>query len=489
MKYSLRLKLFYAVTALIIFYILLSLLLNNLLLEKYYFYNKKQMLLENFKLINSLYKGNPEEITSKFEELEGTKGLRIIILDKEFFAKYDSSPRGRDPRLRNSSDNPSSLETLFKSRLTQTLKGEQFIETRRDNRLNSNFIIFFSLLNNGDYIFMSTPVAAIQESVKIANRFFLFTGIITIVIGSVIVFIMTGRFIRPVLEMNEIAQRMSTLDFSRRYPVKTQDEIGQLGTSINSLSGQLQKSIYELKEANQELKEDIEKERKIDEIRKEFISSVSHELKTPVALIQGYTEGLKMNVNEDEENKNFYCDVIRDEAVKMNKLINQLLELAQMESGGLRLEKADFNLLQLIKEVLKKNTVIFKERNIAVSVKNKRRIMVNADYDKIEQVLMNYLSNAVNHVDTERIIKINMELHGRKARVSVYNSGGHIPEESLDKVWMSFYKVDKARTREYGGTGLGLSIVRAIQEAHQNGYGVMNVEGGVEFWFELDIAV
>jgi signal transduction histidine kinase len=222
-------------------------------------------------------------------------------------------------------------------------------------------------------------------------------------------------------------------------------------------------------------------------MRKEFVYSVSHELKTPIALIRGYAEGLKININKDEENKDYYCDVIMDETIKMNKIVKQLLELSYLESGTVYLEREDFHIMELVGSFMKKNTMLIREKNIQVLVDSEEDILVNADYDRAEQVLFNYINNAVNHVDIKRIIRIRVEKIYNKARITVFNSGSHIPADSLEKIWMSFYKVDKARTREYGGTGLGLSIVRAIQEAHRNNCGVCNVENGVEFWFELDV--
>jgi len=490
MRHSIKFKLFVMITGLILFYVLLSWLLNSFFLEKYYFYNKKNILIDSFKMIDSLYKGDPEEIYLELEKLEQNQGLHIIIQDVNFETKYDSVPRKINIKPRPQSHEPFGNLEWFKagirSRESEIMQGKVFIENRRDGRLNSNFVSLYAKLGNGDLIFLSTPVAAIQESVDIANNFFLFTGLITIVTGSLIVFFITGRFTRPILELNKIARNMSTLDFSERYPVKNRDEIGQLGESINSLSEQLQKSILELKAANEKLRQDIEKERRIDEMRKEFISNVSHELKTPIALIQGYAEGLKLNVNEDEENKNFYCDVIIDESLKMNKLVKQLLELAQIEYGELPLEREDFSIVKLVQQVIKKNALVFKEKGIDIILENDVDIEVNADFDRIEQVLVNYLNNAVNHVDEKKIIKVTIKGLNKKVRVSVFNSGSPIPEECLDKIWMSFYKIDKSRTRSYGGTGLGLSIVRAVMEAHHNMYGASNVEGGVEFWFELD---
>jgi two-component system sensor histidine kinase VanS len=288
------------------------------------------------------------------------------------------------------------------------------------------------------------------------------------------------------LDLKEIAQKMARLDFSKKYSGNFQDEIGELGQSINSLSEQLEISISALTKANRKLQADIERERQIDEMRKSFISNVSHELKTPIALIQGYAEGLKVNVIDDAASKNFYCDVIMDEAAKMNRLVKQLLELAKLESGSLPLERENFDLGKLLEQVLKRNQLLFKETQARLETDLAATIYVNGDIDLIEQVVNNYLSNALNHVSGAKLIRVSSELNGTKLRIKVFNSGTPIPEESLAKIWSSFYKVDKARTREYGGSGLGLSIVRAIQEAHGNAYGVSNVAGGVEFWAEFD---
>ena len=493
MNYSLRLKLFTALSCLILFFVLLSWVLNNFMLEKYYFDKKVNNLKENYKLINELYKGDFDEMLIELEKMERMKGLHIVILNKEYEIVYNSrqkrdEPRTVMPRRRLFPNDIRDLpESIAREKSQQVLKGQILIETRVDDRLNSHFINLFSRLYNEDLIFLSTSVAAIEESAEVANNFFLFTGIVTIITGSILIFLITGRFTKPILKLNSIAQKMTALDFSTRYPVKTNDEIGQLGRSINSLSDQLEKSILELRSANESLKEDIEKKQKIDEMRKEFISSVSHELKTPIALIQGYAEGLKVNVIEDEENKNFYCDVIVDEALKMNKLVKQLLELAQIESGELHLDRVKFNILHLICQIIKKYDLSFKDKAINIVVEKDEEITVNADYDRIEQILMNYLTNAINHVDENKMIRLCIKKNASKALISVFNSGKHIQKDCLEKIWMSFYKIDKARTREYGGTGLGLSIVKAIQEAHNNKYGVNNVEGGVEFWFELDL--
>ncbi|MCX7843568.1 MAG: HAMP domain-containing histidine kinase [Clostridia bacterium] len=490
MKISLRLKFFAGVSGLIAFFVIVCWLSNNLFLERFYLTQKKYTLLESYKNINSIYKDDSENTHLELEKLESARNIQIIIFN-EYEIKYISNARIRELRPRwqgrmTPHDRPQFPDNLIKSREEQIAIGRTIIENIKDDRLNASFIRLYSRLEKGDYVYISTPVAAIKESVQTTNSFFLLIGLLTLFFGTILVFFFTGKFTGPILELKDIAQRMSSLDFSRRYNGKTTDEIGELGRSINSLSEQLQKSILELKAANEKLIEDIEHKNKIDEMRKEFIASVSHELKTPISLIQGYALGLKLNVNKEEQNKNFYCDVIMEEGVKVNKLVKQLLELAQIESGAIKLDRTDFMIDQLVDDTIKKNEILFKDKEVNIELDVEEGIPVNADYDKTEQILMNYLSNALNHVDDNKKIRVTVRRLASKAIVRVYNSGEHIPKDSLDKIWASFYKVDKARTRAYGGSGLGLSIVRAIQEMHHNKYGVENVDGGVEFWFDID---
>ncbi|MGE5557420.1 MAG: ATP-binding protein [Bacillota bacterium] len=509
MKLSVKYKLFIFMSGLIVFYVLLSWFLNSQLLGKYYLYNKKRALAESYKKIDAIYQGDPYKISFELEKLESMQGLHIVILSKNFAVKYNLLSKRAEWRLKRKmeqlprrelmvehlrlkppprEEGRMPYEKIIEFSAGDVLERKAVIKTLTNSRMEADFISLIGRLKNGDILSLSTPVAAINESVQVANQFFLYTGLLVIITGSILIFVSADRFTKPLHLLSGIARRMSMLDFGHKYPVTTGDEIGELGASINSLSSQLEKSISELREANAKLKEDIERERRIDEMRKEFISNVSHELKTPIALIQGYAEGLKVNVNEDEENKNYYCGVIMDEANKMNKLVRQLLDLSHLESGFSRLDRSDFDLSFLVEQVLKKHALVLRSKAIKVRYAKEEDLTVNADYDRVEQVLMNYLNNAVNHVDDKRIIRVTIKRVNDKARVMVYNSGRHINEEEKKKIWASFYKADKSRTRDYGGSGLGLSIVKAIQDAHQNLYGLENTEGGVEFWFELNLA-
>ena len=224
-------------------------------------------------------------------------------------------------------------------------------------------------------------------------------------------------------------------------------------------------------------------------MRKEFLSNVSHELKTPIALIQGYAEGLTEGMAEDEDSRNYYCEVIMDEAGKMNKMVKQLLTLTALEFGNDMPVMERFDIAALIHGILSSAGILLQQKEARVVFDQEEPVWVWADEFKIEEVITNYLNNAMNHLEGERRIEIRLERKEKEVRITVFNTGRHIPEEDLGNLWTKFYKVDKARTREYGGSGIGLSIVKAIMDSHNKSCGVENVNGGVEFWFTVDSGV
>ena len=249
---------------------------------------------------------------------------------------------------------------------------------------------------------------------------------------------------------------MAKLDFSQKYRIKdTEDEINDLGKSINTMSDKLERTIKQLRGTNIELEKDIEEKSKIDEMRKQFISDVSHELKTPIALIQGYAEGLVENVNTDDESRKFYAEVILDESNKMDILVKQLLELMKLEYGKREFNNKKFNITELITEVIRRCNVMIQENNIQIKYDNSKEFCVYADDFYIEQVITNYLTNAIKHakeINGVKKITINTEVKENKVRVSVYNTGDNISQEDLDRIWGRFYKVDSSRNRNSGGT-------------------------------------
>ena len=372
---------------------------------------------------------------------------------------------------------------------TETLISEDNYKIQKsyDMRSQGYYLESWGFFDDNRTIFiMSMPLASIHESVAVSNKFMAYVGLAALVFGSILMYGTTKMVVSPIRSLAALSARMSELDFEARYTGNSEDEIGILGHSMNTLSEKLKETIGALKTANNELQRDIEEKIRIDETRKDFIANVSHELKTPIALIQGYAEGLTEGMAEDPESRDYYCDVIMDEANKMNKMVKQLLNLTALEFGNDMPVMEQFDLVTLIQGVLSSSGILFQQKDATVIFKPAGPVRVWADEFKIEEVIINYLNNALNHLEGEKRIEIRVEQLEGEVRVTVLNTGQHIPEEDLDNLWTKFYKVDKARTREYGGSGIGLSIVKAIMDSHNKACGVENVDGGVRFWFTLD---
>lgn len=360
------------------------------------------------------------------------------------------------------------------------------VETNYDKRSNASYMEAWGFFSDNSTLFiMSMPLAGIHDSVMLANRFTTFVGFVALILGTIIMYFVANRVIKPVLALAALSEKMSNLDFDAHYEADAQDEIGILGRNMNNLSSQLKDAIGALQDANRQLQHDIDEKTQIDEMRKEFIANVSHELKTPIALIQGYAEGLTEGMCEDEESRNYYCEVIMDEAGKMNKMVKQLLTLTALEFGNDAPSMDTFDITELIQDLIRSSSILIQQNEATVCYQPDGLCMVFADEFKIEEVVTNYLTNAIHHLDGERRIEIRVEKIGETVKVTVFNTGNPIPEADLPNLWTKFYKVDKARTRAYGGSGIGLSIVKAIMDIHHQSCGVVNVEGGVEFWFTL----
>lgn len=362
------------------------------------------------------------------------------------------------------------------------------IQRTFDRRTNTMFLESWGKLrDDSTYYIMSIPLESIAESTRIMNRFLLIVGLCALVIGSVLIYFTAGAITKPVNQLAGISQKMSNLDFSEKYEGGEQDEIGILGSSINTLSDRLHTTIDDLTEANRKLQEDINLKEKTDNMRKDFISDVSHELKTPIAIIEGYAEGLCEGMADDKEQRDYYCSVIMDESQKMNRMVKSLTSLIHYEFGDYELNLEQFDISELVRNVLSKYAPSLEAKGAELRTELPESCLVIADEFKMEEVFSNYLSNALNHLDGEKNILVKLIRNDCKTvKLSVYNDGDRIPDESIPRIWEKFYKVDKARTREYGGSGIGLSIVKAIMEAHKGGYGCENCEKGVNFYITLD---
>lgn len=484
---SIKTKLFLMLNGFILFSVLLSLGLTQFGLEKFYIWQKKNVLIENSEAIDYSYYGDPEKISLDLERMANTLGANVVITSPDGQIRYNSFNPIHNSTLVGSPP-PPPPRPINKVISHEILPDGTTFELQQDLAMQINFLVLRHRLSNEDILFIRQPMAPIADSAILATRFTLFTGLLSILIGGIATFFFAKRFSTPLRELSRIAKKMAVLDFSQKITFHSNDEVGALGQSITHLSTQLDAAITELNQKNQELTADVEKERNLDKMRREFISNVSHELKTPLALILGYAEGLRENVARDEAAKNDYCDIIIDESTKMDRLIKELLDLSQIEAKMFTLNRSDFQITALITAITTKYQYLLNEQNIHLEIIQKSDVPVNGDPWRLEQVVGNLFTNALHHVAGEKIIRIETQELDSHLRLSIYNSGQPIPEDQQEKIWTNFYKIDKARTRRDGNYGLGLSIVRAIQELHQNSYGVQNTKQGVLFWIDLDKA-
>lgn len=491
MRHSIRTSMTAMFSIVLLATLVICWLANNFFLEKYYLINKERVLTvvyEDMNLASEQEKLDDETFVQKLSEFCEQNTISLFVMGSD----------GR-PMLYNMKEYGIMQHQLYMYLFAQfpprdsgtvlTENEHYTVRLNEDARSGMEYLEMNGTLEAGEVFLLRTALEPIRESVMLANQFLMRVGIVVLMIGIFCIRLLSRRITEPILELAKISERMSDLDFNIKFVGQKDDEIAFLGNHMNRLSETLEKKISELKTANNELQRDIEQREKTDEMRKEFLSNISHELKTPIALVQGYAEGLKECINDDPESREFYCDVIMDEASRMNRMVKNLMTLNELEFGTEIVAMERFDVAGMIRNMLQSSGILFEQKNVRVVYDQQYPVYVWSDEYKVQEVLNNYISNALNHVDGERIIKITVRSEADVVRIGVFNTGRPIPEVDLDRIWDKFYKVDKARTREYGGSGVGLSIVKAIMESMHQKYGVKNYENGVEFWFDLDASV
>ncbi len=493
MKHSLRKQLTVIFGALMAAMFLANFLINSFFLESFYYTKKQEVLLEAYRILNGNIDslGNlDDEVQEELDSLCNENGISYLVTDLSYNEVlgsqsnfYASIMKGRLNGYGIGVDKDD--VTILDSNESYT------IQKKYDSEIGLNYLEMWGSLDDGFYFIMRINIEGIRDSVRISNEFMKYICILGVVLTAIIVWFITKRVTQPLNELTELSKRMADLDFNVKYTSGGTDEIGQLGEYFNEMSAKLEQAYAQLMTANNELQRDIEKKEQIDDMRKEFLSNVSHELKTPIALIQGYAEGLQECINDDAESREFYCDVIMDEASKMNTLVQKLLTLNQLEFGNDEVTMERFDLALLVQNKIQAVAILAQQKEAEIVYDGDETIFAWGDEFKVEEVITNYLSNALNHVSGEGKIEVTASIRqgekpeDQKVRVTVFNTGEPIPEKDIGQIWDKFYKVDKARTRAYGGSGVGLSIVKAIMESFHQAYGVENRENGVAFWFEL----
>ncbi len=475
-------------TGVILIAMLLCYIITTCFLGDFYLYKKTSEMkklynsLEKYCADGSLYDDNyGSEISASLSNI----GATLVVINGNNEALYSN--------VNNTADlleEYAYIKSLSKHRdILATGSGYSlYLDTFLDSA--DSYIVLTGYLSDGNVAFAKLCVENASYITSVTDTFLIYVTLAVVALAAIITYFAIKRFTRPLYDIINITKHISNFDFNTKYkPQPIYNELDDLGEHVNEMAITLERAIYQLRKANEKLKRDIELKDEAENTRKEFVSNVSHELKTPIALIQGYAEGLQEGIMDDENSRKIYLDVIIDEANKMNRLVREMLILNQLEAGQMNLDMVDFDVTEMIDGIVDNNKIYFEAQNISYSFINKEECIVHADEFLVEQVITNFISNAIHYVMNENVINVKYEFIKKgKVRISVFNSGNNIAKKDIKHIWEKFYKADKARSREYGGSGIGLSVVKATMEMLGEKVGVENKPDGVEFWFELSLS-
>lgn len=417
--------------------------------------------------------------------------LKINVVDKttnnSVCTTYNSfnSPQGN----KGNPNNHMNMNMANKFKTIKTLSSNNGITTIiiMDNSTNAEFLQSIKNHNTLNYVTtITTPISAIDDNIDKSLSLLLLIMIPISLLSILVTLYFSNKFTKPIIEITEKASKIKNLDFSTSLNIKSKDEISILASTINNLSHKIEKSLYDLRDKNLKLEEFIEFDKKQDTLKKEFISSVSHELKSPITVISGYAQALDSDILTSKENKQYYLKVIQDEATRMEVIVNDLLDLYKLQSNTFKIKPKEVNLDELLTSIIDKLSFKFDDTDIKLSI-NIEKARVIADPIRLEQAITNYISNALSHINNDKIMNISLNVKNNKAIISIFNSGKQIPISEMNNIWTGFVRLDKVRNYKDNRVGLGLAIVDQIISLHNGSRGVNNIENGVEFWLSLDM--
>ena len=494
MRHSIKFKFFAASCAIAVAFVGILSALNLTLYSNYYLWQRERSLHEIYGNLCTAAQAGGDTLMSMILHSEETEGVRLSIVSPDGKVSYDSVVREQLSGTSGASEGIfyglSIVENALRSvdRKQVDRQGLAFVNVEASGRQEEFLCLVGLLEEGGDYVVARVPFTYMEQNLSFNMLFLMIAGGATLVVCIFLAFLISRHFTRPLIAMNDVANAMADLDFSKKYEGRASDEIGQLGQSINRLSEHLEQAIAELRESNDQLALEIREKEKVDAMRREFIINVSHELKTPIALIQGYAEGLREGIAESPEDRDYYCTTIADEATRMNRMVMQLLSLSKLELGREQPALTDVELDELLAGAVAKVAVLADARDLHIA-RADCGLTVRSDYGLLEQVAGNYLTNAIRYTPEGGQIRLRaaQEADGG-ATIFVENDGEGVSEEELPRLWDKFYRTDKARSRESGGTGVGLSIVKATAEVLGGACGAENIPGGIRFWFRIPAA-
>jgi len=464
---TIRKKMTLGFTAFLLALVLGGVALNAAYLLRFYIAQNRPVFTATADRIALQYATDPQGVSDLIDGVDRLDGIACTLVDPDLTVVASSFPL-KTPAMRKLA-----AEIAQIIRNNGTVLSTRAIYRVVDRADQASKLVYLRRLDDGSYLVLTRAIKGIRESVAIANRFYAVSGLVLLVAGGIFIFFYAKRTTKPIVAMSEAAEGIARLDFSRRVGTDAQDEIGTLGRSIDRISERLSGSL-------EALQEDVER-------RKQLVRNISHDLKTPIGVIKGYAEGLRFGVADDDEKRARYCEVIAVECDRMDDMVRELLDLSMLENGGREADRTRFDLAELARRVADRFESSAKEKGAVLEADGPAPVPVDADETLVERAVVNYVTNAIHHVDGERrLIRVTAAARpGGGARLTVYNTGSPIPPEELGRVWDLFHKADRARSRAYGGHGLGLSIVKRVADLHGGTVGVENVDGGVRFFLDL----
>lgn len=458
---------------------------NFLFAERFYELQKMSLLKEVYKQITDLTQDSDSTMEDLMNSLDIDNSIEVILADENKNIIFNNRPVLIHPIM----DEPHEKEFNFKfekyPEAYYKTSGPTLLKSDIEDESRIKLLAKLDYQGSIYYLALQIPIKSISREMQSANVFILYMSSIALVISGLIVYFIAKQFAKPIEDINKVAVSVSKLDFKTRAKVTNRkDEIGSLASNINIMADRLEADIINLREANKKLEYDNEVMNKIDEQRKELIANISHELKTPLAILTGYTEMLNNDVPGID--KSFYYETILDETSKMDVMIKNLLNLSNMENKLTHLNIEKIDIAELADWIFRKSSILMNNKGIKNEFISKPCELVMVDPMYLEEAINNYISNAIRYTKEGSWIRMRVEQVKDEVVISVFNEGINIDEAHVEKIWNSFYREDKSRTRtSENNIGLGLYIVRSIMNASHGKCGVINKENGVVFWLAL----
>lgn len=494
MKITIKNKLLLSFTALILLSLITQLIFNLFFADTLYTMYKKHYMENSFYAIQDTYDGNKDTLIELASDMEDMHNIQLLIESDDeilygtFIAAYEDEFENEDleDEVESSMDTPRRQGLLPNEPNTSANLpngNEMFNGGNAEDMLELSGTFEYE----GETIFvnMKLPSASLHNSASFFTNSNAIISIFIFILGVIIASRVAKSITKPIEKVEKISSNLANLEF---HEYASEDnatrEVDSLARSINSMSKELKYRIDELNKVNEKLQQDVEHQMQLEQMRREFVANVSHEMKTPLAILQFYCENLKSDIAGID--KAYYYDTIIEETNRMDEMVKSMLDISSLENGLSKMNVEELDFSQVAEHTVAKLQPLLLKFKVEIQIEPD--LIVNGDSRYLEQAIKNYVTNAVSHTVEEGMIQVVLTLEGGLAKFSVYNEGSAIDEAHIERIWESFYKSDKARVREANtNVGLGLYIVKCIIDNHQGRYGVSNVRNGVEFYFEVPI--